>query len=48
MGGAPFAADAQSGWGYLEPWFCSRCFPRREAIAVMVVLQPLTAAIGFY
>ena len=19
MGGAPFAADAQSGWGYLEP-----------------------------
>lgn len=48
MGGAPFAADSQSGWGYIEPSVLFATLSPDHAIRAMLVLQPLTAGIGLY
>ena len=48
MGGAPFASDAQSGWGYIEPSVLFVLLSPDHAIRTMLVLQPLTAGIGLY
>ena len=48
MGGAPFASDAQSGWGYIEPSLLFVLLSPDHAIRTMLVLQPLTAGIGLY
>ncbi len=48
MSGSPFAADAQSGWGFYEPMFLFSVLSPAHAIEAMLVLQPLTAGVGLY
>ncbi len=48
LSGAPFAADVQSGWGYLEPMVLFALLTPDQAIRVMLVLQPLVAGLGLY
>ncbi len=43
MSGAPFAADAQSGWGYYEPMVLFTVLSPAHAMRAMLILQPLTA-----
>jgi hypothetical protein len=48
MSGAPFASDAQSGWGYYEPMVLFTFLSPAHAIRAMLVLQPLTAGIALW
>src|SRR6185503_7102464 len=48
MGGAPFAADPQSGWMYLPAMALFTALPCDVAIRAMVVLQPILAGLGIY
>jgi hypothetical protein len=46
MGGAPFAADPQSGWMYLPAMLLFGALPCDVAIRAMIVLQPVLAGLG--
>jgi hypothetical protein len=48
MGGAPFAADPQSGWMYLPAMALFTALPCDVAIRAMVVAQPILAGLGIY
>ena len=48
MGGAPFAADPQSGWMYVPVMLLFTALPCDVAIRWMVVLQPILAGLGIY
>ncbi len=48
MSGAPFASDAQSGWGYYEPMVLFTFLSPAHAIRAMLILQPLTAGIALW
>lgn len=48
MGGAPFAADLQSGWMYLPAMFVFTVLPCARAIGWFLVLQPLLGGLGMY
>ena len=48
MSGAPFAADAQSGWGYYEPMVLFTVLSPAHAMRAMLILQPLTAGIALW
>jgi hypothetical protein len=48
MGGAPFAADPQSGWMYLPAMVLFGGLPCGLATRAIVVLQPLLGGIGLY
>ncbi len=48
MGGAPFAADPQSGWLSLPAMGLSWALPCGLALRVLVVLLPLLAGLGAY
>ena len=48
MSGAPFAADAQSGWGYYEPMVLFTFLSPSHAMRAMLILQPLTAGLALY
>jgi hypothetical protein len=48
MGGAPFAADPQSGWMYLPTMALYATLPCHAALRWFVVLQPLLAGLGLY
>lgn len=48
MGGAPFAADPQSGWLYLAPTVLYSALPCDVAFRVFVPLQPILAGLGAY
>ena len=46
MGGAPFAADPQSGWMYLPAMLLYTALPCAAALRWFVVLQPVLAGLG--
>jgi hypothetical protein len=46
MGGVPFAADPQSGWGYLPAMALFAALPCSVAIRWITVLHPLVAGLG--
>lgn len=48
MSGAPFAADAQSGWGYYEPMVFFTALSPAHAMRAMLILQPLTAGLALW
>jgi hypothetical protein len=48
MGGAPFAADPQSGWMYLPAMVLFGGLPCGVAIRAIVVVQPLLGGLGLY
>jgi hypothetical protein len=48
MGGVPFAADPQSGWGYLPAMALYAVFPCDVALRWFVVLQPILGGLGVY
>lgn len=48
MGGAPFAADPQSGWLYLPAMTLFTALGCGTAIRWFIVLQPLLAGLGLY
>jgi hypothetical protein len=48
MGGAPFAADPQSGWMYLPAMTLFAGLPCGMATRAMVVLQPVLGGLGLY
>ena len=48
MSGAPFASDAQSGWGYYEPMVLFTLLSPAHAIRAMLILQPLTAGLALW
>jgi hypothetical protein len=48
MGGVPFAADPQSGWGYLPAMALFSALPCGVAIRWVIVLQPIIAGLGLY
>ncbi len=48
MSGAPFAADAQSGWGYYEPMLLFTVLSPAHAMRAMLILQPLTAGLALW
>ena len=48
MGGAPFAADPQSGWMYLPAMLAFGSLSCSSALRLFIVLQPLIAGLGMY
>ena len=48
MGGAPFAADPQSGWFYFAPMILNALLGCAAAIRFFVILPPFVAALGVY
>ncbi|HJQ73218.1 MAG TPA: hypothetical protein VJ887_07365 [Actinomycetota bacterium] len=48
MTGAPFAADPQSGWGYVLPMLLYSTMECDAAIRWFVVAQPLIGGLGLY
>ncbi|MFN2544457.1 MAG: hypothetical protein ABR600_07795, partial [Actinomycetota bacterium] len=48
MGGAPFAADPQSGWTYLPAMLLYTVLPCGAAVRWFIVLQPVLAGLGIY
>src|SRR5207302_1053515 len=46
FGGAPFAADPQSGWMYLPAMLLFTTMSCGVALRAMVVLQPVLAGLG--
>src|SRR5947209_11533373 len=48
LGGAPFAADLQSGWMYLPAMLLFTVLPCARAIGWFLVLQPLIGGLGTY
>ena len=48
MGGVPFAADPQSGWGYLPAMLLFSTFSCGRAIRWFIVLQPILAGLGIF
>lgn len=48
MGGAPFAADPQSGWFYFAPMILNALLSCGLAIRVFVMLPAFVAALGLY
>src|SRR5688572_4887084 len=48
MGGAPFAADPQSGWFYFAPMILNALFACDIAIRFFVILPAFVAALGVY
>src|SRR6476620_2014333 len=48
MGGVPFAADPQSGWGYLPAMLLFSLLPCDLALRWFIVLQPILAGLGVY
>ncbi|HEX9122387.1 MAG TPA: hypothetical protein VF984_03370 [Actinomycetota bacterium] len=48
MGGVPFAADPQSGWGYLPAMLLFSILPCTTAIRWFIVVQPILAGLGVY
>lgn len=47
-GGAPFAADPQSGWMYLPPMLLYSLLPCSSALVAFIVLQPILGGLGLY
>jgi hypothetical protein len=48
MGGIPFAAAPESGWGYLPPMLLFTTLGCGTAIRWMIVVQPILAGLGIY
>lgn len=48
MGGAPFAADPQSGWAYLPAMLLYTALPCGVAVRWFFVLQPILGGLGTY
>ena len=48
MGGAPFAADPQSGWFYLAPMVLNAFLSCSRAIGAFIVLPAFVASLGIY
>ena len=48
MGGAPFAADPQSGWFYFAPMILNALFRCSIAIRLFMILPAFVAALGIY
>jgi hypothetical protein len=48
MGGVRFAADPQSGWGYLPAMLLFAVFGCDRAIRWFIVVQPILAGLGVY
>ena len=48
MGGAPFAADPQSGWMYAPSMLLYTALPCGTALRWFIVLQPILAGLGLY
>lgn len=48
MGGVPFAADPQSGWGYVPAMALFSALPCGLAIRWFIVLQPILGGLGLY
>jgi Bacterial membrane protein YfhO len=48
LGGAPFAADPQSGWLYFPVMLLFSIFPCAKALGWFIVLQPIIAGLGLY
>jgi len=48
MGGVPFAADPQSGWGYLPPMLLFSVLPCDVAMRWLIVVQPVLAGLGLF
>jgi hypothetical protein len=48
MGGAPFAADPQSGWMYLPAMVLYTVLPCSVALPWFITLQPIIAGLGGY
>jgi hypothetical protein len=48
MGGVPFAADPQSGWGYLPAMALFAGLPCSVALRWIIVLHPLLAGVGLF
>ena len=48
MGGAPFAADPQSGWFYFAPMILNALFSCDIAIRFFVILPAFVASLGVY
>jgi hypothetical protein len=48
MGGAPFAADPQSGWMYAPAMVLFSSLPCANAMGLMIALQPMLAGLGIY
>src|SRR5947209_318669 len=48
MGGVPFAADPQSGWGYLPAMLLFSLLRCDLALRWFIVLQPILAGLGVY
>src|SRR5262245_16643382 len=48
IGGAPFAADPQSGWMYLPAMALFGALPCDVAIRFLIAVQPIMAGLGIY
>jgi Bacterial membrane protein YfhO len=48
MGGAPFAADPQSGWLYAPAMALFSALPCANAMGLMIALQPMLAGLGIF
>jgi hypothetical protein len=48
MGGVPFAADPQSGWGYVPAMAMFAALPCSVAIRWIIVFHPLVAGLALY
>jgi hypothetical protein len=48
MGGVPFAADPQSGWGYVPAMALFSTLPCHVAIRWAIVFHPLVAGLGLF